>query len=1000
MNQVETSDAAFRKASAQMDAANAEVARLQAFNMRSSKFQSKHDQLKRQMEDLKQELEVARRDEQAADARAAKAMRKLSELQSANDRLKKVVDDKPTSLPGYATPTRKAAERIKDTLQERHDYDSNPGVLRYIEDLLSSNDTLKTELDEYRTLLSDARDEVLNLKEAIQSIGGEIDADGNTSFLSESIFEASSPPWSSNGILSDTDREWTPTSSVAPSSPTLANPFSPPKLSALHQHHHYHYHVDKDAKSGAVVGARRRSKTGKKLRIKTAVRPAVDSKSVQTSPITEQISSTNSNHSTPPTTITEGFQVSSTASPSRQAPGPLPIRNKRLSNASLLSTRIALQKDNTVNGTPSPPEPVRPISPARAFSPTMPGSPSRFSTSVRSVSSIEARSERDPLGTLYSQAASLHSRLKASDTNSINRRLKKPFVFRDVSQLSNKLLNNILLDIESLQGRYNWMSQQTDSRDLQMQSADFLKLVKLLQDVLADFANARIVINELQGAIVNTVEEKTLSFVKEHDENTKDVEHSTTPVSPKLLRSPTAVTTIAISGARAAADTVAESLSGSVRFLGNMGSRFASETTITTTKSTSSVETAVISPTAPESARATQPQSPKPVAEPSNSTPTPFSSPNKVRGVSSHPPATTSTTTADAEGTWYFTAKVPPAHRRVADMAPAKKRPKESPWRKSLFSVFTGLQATKDEEVESPVKKSVTSFKPSKPLAISAALPTAEVSNTFASPYIGLGDHIQEALNDDIMPMRKDAVSNMDEAKDTVSETIRIPNKRGHSRQQSSISELSSTPSARLLSPMVSAGAANALSMSAAAHSESSTRKSRRQGSGSTSPTIGRKQGARLKDAPEPIRPPMQNTSRSSRFVVIDDLKRYSSENAPSSRAFAKATADAAASTRDATSPKAIASPSINANTSMWSGLLNVGSPMQSPMSVSSQESKSKGKQREEPPTPTTPQTIRRSSSKKQSYLESMTVGNRVGSGTIGGVAASLPGPGAKFQRG
>lgn len=119
-------------------------------------------------------------------------------------------------------------------------------------------------------------------------------------------------------------------------------------------------------------------------------------------------------------------------------------------------------------------------------------------------------------------------RLKSTDICSLNRRLRRTFDMMELSNMSNSIIENILLDIKTIQDHFAWVKEQynydnednngnDNDNDQQQQSifiSAFYPTLHLFQFLLTEIGELRMAMNHLQVDYVKKVEEMDI-FVKE-----------------------------------------------------------------------------------------------------------------------------------------------------------------------------------------------------------------------------------------------------------------------------------------------------------------------------------------------------------------------------------------------------------------------------------------------------------------------------------------------------
>lgn len=116
---------------------------------------------------------------------------------------------------------------------------------------------------------------------------------------------------------------------------------------------------------------------------------------------------------------------------------------------------------------------------------------------------------KSPFILLQEHVTQVLDRLRGSDIRALNRRLKRAFEITELSNMSNSIIDNILMDVDILDTRFLWVNT-TDADTMA-----FFPLVDLLKDMLKELGILRNTMNELQVEYVKKVEESGLRVEEE-----------------------------------------------------------------------------------------------------------------------------------------------------------------------------------------------------------------------------------------------------------------------------------------------------------------------------------------------------------------------------------------------------------------------------------------------------------------------------------------------------
>lgn len=128
---------------------------------------------------------------------------------------------------------------------------------------------------------------------------------------------------------------------------------------------------------------------------------------------------------------------------------------------------------------------------------------------------------QSPYKLLQEHVTQVLDRLRGSDILALNRRLKRAFDITELSSMSNSVIDNILMDIDTLESRFLWIKTTNDEGGgggEESNNSDrlaFFPLVDLLKDMLKELGILRTTMNELQVEYVKKVEESEIRVEEE-----------------------------------------------------------------------------------------------------------------------------------------------------------------------------------------------------------------------------------------------------------------------------------------------------------------------------------------------------------------------------------------------------------------------------------------------------------------------------------------------------
>ncbi|KAI7908058.1 uncharacterized protein BX663DRAFT_18933 [Cokeromyces recurvatus] len=121
---------------------------------------------------------------------------------------------------------------------------------------------------------------------------------------------------------------------------------------------------------------------------------------------------------------------------------------------------------------------------------------------------------KSPYSLLQEHATQILDRLRGSDIRALNRKLKRAFDITELSSMSNSIIDNILMDVDTLESRFLWMNdkRQLFSRD---DKVAFFPLLELLKSMLKELGMLKTTMNDFQVEYVKKVEENKMRVEKE-----------------------------------------------------------------------------------------------------------------------------------------------------------------------------------------------------------------------------------------------------------------------------------------------------------------------------------------------------------------------------------------------------------------------------------------------------------------------------------------------------
>ncbi|GES83509.1 hypothetical protein GLOIN_2v777671 [Rhizophagus clarus] len=170
---LDKADSMLRDLDTELKARDNEIKKLTANNIKGERSEEREEILRRQLEDLQQELNISRKSEMAAEMKVKKLSDKFDQLYGAHENLKKeqIETQKSKQKLEAVAMLRESNERIfRLSSSNNENNEANHHLIALIKELSSANNKLKSEISEYRELLSESRNELSTLQNRIEDI--------------------------------------------------------------------------------------------------------------------------------------------------------------------------------------------------------------------------------------------------------------------------------------------------------------------------------------------------------------------------------------------------------------------------------------------------------------------------------------------------------------------------------------------------------------------------------------------------------------------------------------------------------------------------------------------------------------------------------------------------------------------------------------------------------------------------------------------------------------
>ncbi|CAO0798771.1 unnamed protein product [Mucor circinelloides] len=438
-----------------------ELQKLRLYKFMARHAESNEATLTSKLEDTNQELAICRKNELVLESKIKKLKMRYESLYSNHEQLSRQMQETAMIMP---QPPRNESDTIKSVSS----YNNNNDLISLIKELSSANTKLKSDLINCKEQLSESRGEVSALNQKLEDAanstteqdGKRLQDDIKTSIKrskklkrATSVKDEATNTKKKDGlpIRSKTTMQ-PPLPSVSSSMPTSSLASSPvisPNSKNAVVHHHYHYYV--------------KNSKGERIQI-TDEMDSSSSKSTASNSSSHDIMLDCSERNT----LGDMYSISPQQQQQQQQQQP----NQRELVPTPSTSSVITIKDGTVT------------------------------TSASGLT-------KSPFILLQEHVTQVLDRLRGSDIRALNRRLKRAFEITELSNMSNSIIDNILMDVDILDTRFLWV-QTTDTDTMA-----FFPLVDLLKDMLKELGILRNTMNELQVEYVKKVEESGLRVEEE-----------------------------------------------------------------------------------------------------------------------------------------------------------------------------------------------------------------------------------------------------------------------------------------------------------------------------------------------------------------------------------------------------------------------------------------------------------------------------------------------------
>ena len=158
--------------------------------------------------------------------------------------------------------------------------------------------------------------------------------------------------------------------------------------------------------------------------------------------------------------------------------------------------------------------------------PLMRNSVSFSSQATSTIPDDDNEDEEQEQGTPYYQlkhhVTKVLQRLRATDIRALNRRLKRAFDILELSTMSNSIIDNILMDVDTLHIQFSWLNDNDHQEEFNEKTAwnhlsvqEFFPTLQIMQEMLQEIGQLRSTMNDLQVEYFKKVEENDIRVEQE-----------------------------------------------------------------------------------------------------------------------------------------------------------------------------------------------------------------------------------------------------------------------------------------------------------------------------------------------------------------------------------------------------------------------------------------------------------------------------------------------------
>lgn len=518
LSDLETANEKCNQLSLELDSKSSEIEKLRIFKFMVRHSETREEALTSKLEDTNQELAVCRKNELVLESKIKKLKMRYESLYNSHEQLSRDVEEKMNTT---LTTVHNTTQNDSIKLVSSNNNNTND-LINLIKELSSANTKLKSDLMNCRDQLSEARGEVTALMQKIDD-----NESGSTTkklSLRDDLMKKSYSTTTSVGRSSSSKpaisfttkkKVTTPGTKKATNTTTTTTARRAASVKERKNNHHINNNKKEDTSKPVPI----RSKTAIPATVPPPLPVISSSLPTANEAFSSSPSSTISNaivhhHYHYYVKNSKGEAVPLTDEMSSEGGGSNSSSSNEFDRRDLLLDCCSTTEKNDLY-TAAAAEHLNLHQPTHTTEMVLSPSTSSVITIKDGTLTTTPGTTQSPYKLLQEHVTQVLDRLRGSDILALNRRLKRAFDITELSSMSNSVIDNILMDIDTLESRFLWIKTTNDEEESNSDLLAFFPLVDLLKDMLKELGILRTTMNELQVEYVKKVEESEIRVEEE-----------------------------------------------------------------------------------------------------------------------------------------------------------------------------------------------------------------------------------------------------------------------------------------------------------------------------------------------------------------------------------------------------------------------------------------------------------------------------------------------------